>query len=210
MDWDYHEDSVLSDFIFSTNYGICDIADKMDREQNEVRMRIKDLGLDWVRTMKASGSRGQVALTRIMQKLLPGEEVINEFHVGKQLRLDVYCPRFKLAAEYHGRQHYEFVEFFHGNKQGFLDASDRDQLKRELCQEQGITLVSFRYSDSLTEEVVFERLLDALRSSPVLEELPKEERRSLKDNEYYQAAKQRQREWRAKQYREMKEQRKRR
>lgn len=164
--WGDYEDGVVTDYVFDTNLSTREIAVEMAATDIEIKQRIRELGLSWVRRRNGHMSRGQAALTQIMRKLLPGEKVVTEEPVGERLLLDVYCPGFKLAAEYHGRQHFLYVEYFHKDKQGFLDSQKRDERKQELCDQLGITLVVFRYNDVLDEDMVFDRLVAALREPP--------------------------------------------
>jgi hypothetical protein len=168
--WD--EKSALADLLFDTNHSFDEIAAYFDWSRSELSRQIKLNGLDWVRRSSKKMSRGQASLTHIMKRLIPGGRIINEHHIGERLRIDVYCPDFKLAAEYHGRQHYIHIPAFHETYDDFLRAQQRDERKLELCRENGIILVGFKYSDELTEDAVYNRLLDAIRSTPVLEEKP--------------------------------------
>ena len=196
-----YEDDRLTDMVFDSNLSTFEMAQELGRTELEVTKEIRNLGLSWVRRKKGHVSRGQGALTAIMQKLLPGEEIRSEEPIGNRLRLDVYCPRYELAAEYHGRQHFFYTEHFHGDKQGFYESQRRDEQKEQMCKDLGIALVVFRYNDTLTEDVVFERMLDALRSTPIVEE---EKIPTYKGNPFYESHKARQREYRKEQYRKMK------
>lgn len=195
-------DEDLKDFLFTTNKSFREIAEDLGQTEVWVRKRVKDLGLGWVRRSRGYASRGQAALTHLIKRLLPGETVISEHCIGERLFLDIYCPGYQLAAEFHGRQHFEFSLFFHGTMEKFKESQARDMRKEELCKEKGIALVVFRFNDTLTEEAVFDRLLDAIRSassSTEEEALPK-----FKGNKYYENFKQRQREYRRESYRKMK------
>lgn len=204
--WDEYDDSLLADFIFDSNLSTREIAKELDREELEVTKRIRELGLSWVRRNKGHhASRGAAALISIIRKLLPGETVVTEEHIGERLMLDVYCPKYKLAAEYHGRQHFYYTEHFHGNKDGFRESQRRDERKEELCRDLGIALVIFRYNDVLTEDAVYQRMLDALRSTPAVEEVKSEGK--WKNDPMYESWKNRQREYRRDAYRKMKAQR---
>lgn len=199
--WPEYDDDMLTDLLIDTNLSVREIADELGREQVDVTKRIRDLGLSWIRRKKGYISRGQGALMDIMQELLPGEKIVSEEPIGKRLRLDVYCPSYKLAAEYHGRQHFQFVPHFHGTKEGFLAAQARDEEKIKICKDLGIALVVFRYCDRLTKETVFERMMDALRTTPYIEE---EKESKYKGNPFYEAAKKRNREYRKELYHKMK------
>ena len=72
------------------------------------------------------------------------------------LEFDCYNEELKLAVEYNGAQHYNYIQFFHKNKEAFYNQKYRDELKRIKCKELGITLIEIPY----TEE---KRLEDFLR-----------------------------------------------
>jgi len=72
------------------------------------------------------------------------------------LELDCYNPELRLAVEYNGQQHYNYIPFFHKNKEAFYNHKYRDELKRIRCKEIGITLIEIPY----TEEKHLERFLE--------------------------------------------------
>lgn len=198
--WD--EDYILIDLLFDTNMSIKDIAKELECTEYQINKRINELGLGWIKKKSPKLSRGHAGLYRIMQKLIPGESVILEHPMPERLRLDIFCPRFNIGAEYHGRQHFYYVEHFHGNMQGFRDSQERDARKEELCKEMGISLIVFRYNDELTEDVVFQRMMEAIENSTRVES--KEKTSNYKGNPYYEAAKKRRNEWNRERYQKMK------
>lgn len=200
--WDDYEDSLLTDLVFDSNLSAREMARDLEATEIEVKKRIRELGLSWVRRRDGHVSRGQAALTAVMRKLLPGATIRTEESIGERLKLDVYCPTFNLAAEYHGRQHFYFVEYFHGDRDGFYESKRRDERKLEICQDLGIALVVFRYNDALDEDSVYSRLLEGIRTAPEAEE---ESKKTLKGTPYYEAAKQRRREYQRDSYRRMKQ-----
>lgn len=193
---------LLKDLLFETNYSLSQIADELNCSLSDLNKKINSSGLSWLKDKRKKMSRGQTALTSIMQKLLPGEKIINEFHIGEKLKLDVYCPKYAIAAEYHGRQHFYYTSRFYDSKYDFDQAVLRDSKKSNWCKENGIALVVFRYNDNLTEQAVFDRMLDAIRSNPMME---KPKKRSITDSDAYQLSKKNKSEQRKKAYREYKE-----
>jgi len=187
---DMEDDLFITDLLLESSLTIPQIAREVDLSVKDLNKKINELGLSWIKEQKKKSSRGQSALTSVMKKLLPNESIVNEFHLGEKLRLDVYCPSYKLAAEYHGRQHFFYTERFFESKYEFEEAQKRDIKKAELCKEMGIALIVFRYNDLLTEESVYSRMLEAIRTSPWIAD-KKEKKTSLKDNPYYQKQKQR-------------------
>lgn len=203
--WEEHldDEEFLTDLLFDTSMTLAQIAKELSISPVELNKKINHLGLNWLKEHHKKMSRGQAALTAIMKKLLPGETIINEHHVGDRLKLDVYCPKYKLAAEYHGRQHFYYTQRFFESKYEFEEAQKRDLKKAELCKEQGITLIVFRYNDQLTEDSVYDRMLHAIRES---EYVPKETiKRSVKNNPSYIEAKRRNSIRKKEAYRAMKE-----
>jgi transposase-like protein len=198
------EDDVqfLIDLLLETNSSISAIARQLDVSVNEVNKKINQLGLSWLKESRKKMSRGQTALTQIMQKILPGEEIVNEYHIDDRLRFDVYCPSYKLAAEYHGRQHFFYTSRFFESKYEFEEAQKRDEKKVQYCKDNGIALIVFRYNDSLTEDSVYNRMLEAIRSSDYISD--KKQKKSLTDNPFYNEAKKKNSEYRKSLYRKIK------
>lgn len=69
---------------------------------------------------------------------LPGSE---------KLTADFYLPWRNLVLEVHGRQHYEFVPFFHGTKISFLQARQRDMKKIDWCNMNNIGVIELSYKE---------------------------------------------------------------
>lgn len=200
----FEEDDVefLIDLLLDTNLSINKIAIELNVHPAEVNKKINQLGLNWLKNSRKKMSRGQTALTMIMQKLLPGEEIINEYHIGDKLKLDVYCPSYKIAAEYHGRQHFYYTGRFFESKYEFEEAKKRDIKKVQWCKDNGIALVVFRYNDSLTESSVYDRMLEAIRNSPISKKV--NNKKSVSSSTYYQEMKKKNSEYRKSLYRKIK------
>ena len=197
---------LMIDLLFETSISVSDIAKEVGWPISKVNQKINQLGLSWLKNSRKKMSRGQTALTLIMKKLLPGEEIINEFYLDDKLRLDVYCPGYKLAAEYHGRQHFYYTSRFYESKYDFIDAQNRDEKKIELCKKNGIALVVFRYNDKLTEDAVFDRMLLSIKDSPYIKQ--EKIKNNLYNTDYYKAFKKKRSEERKRMYREIKKKRK--
>ena len=58
-------------------------------------------------------------------------------------RFDIWIPEHNIAVEYNGKQHYEPVEFFGGEK-GFKNTQRLDHLKRQKCLENNATLLELQ------------------------------------------------------------------
>ena len=65
------------------------------------------------------------------------------------LELDCFNSELRLAVEYNGIQHYKFSNFFHRNKDQFENQKYRDEMKRRICKENGILLITVPYDVKL-------------------------------------------------------------
>lgn len=72
------------------------------------------------------------------------------------MRLDAWFPKFNLALEYNGRQHYMYTRKFHRSKKDYEYQCTRDESKRNLLKENNINLLEIHYEDN--ENIVLEKL----------------------------------------------------
>jgi very-short-patch-repair endonuclease len=81
---------------------------------------------------------------------------------NQKLFLDLWVPQLNLVIEVHGRQHDEFVEYFHGDAETFKASKRRDSLKEEWAGANGYTMVVIRESDfPITPDKLLKRIDDA-------------------------------------------------
>jgi hypothetical protein len=82
------------------------------------------------------------------------------------LQLDGYNETHKIAFEYQGYQHFTDNSHFHQNDKRFKDQLKRDQYKKELCIQNGITLIEifeFKTIRSGRIQLFFEQIIEKLR-----------------------------------------------
>ena len=65
---------------------------------------------------------------------------------GNCLELDIYNKPLKLAIEFNGLQHYNFIKFFHRTEEKFKKGVEADKLKIEKCKEHNINLIVIPYT----------------------------------------------------------------
>lgn len=76
-----------------------------------------------------SSSKGELAIKAILDKY--NIETIPQYmipEVADILKYDFYLPEYNLLIEFHGRQHYEHISFFHDG-----DYTLSDQIRRDDC-----------------------------------------------------------------------------
>jgi hypothetical protein len=71
--------------------------------------------------------------------------------LGRQ-HLDIWFPDWQIAVEYHGKQHFEPVEFF-GGEETFRATQERDARKARLCKQHSFTLFVVTKEDDVDELV---------------------------------------------------------
>lgn len=76
---------------------------------------------------------------------------------NSQLSYDVFISKKRVAIEYQGKQHFEPVEIF-GGEEAFEKQKKRDELKRELSAQNDIKLVYINYWESITPELLKEKI----------------------------------------------------
>ena len=105
-------------------------------------------------------SKGEIECRRVLEYLFPGYKfpssrpdfLRNNVTGGNyNLELDCYCEKLRIAVEYNGIQHYKFSNFFHRNKDQFENQKYRDEMKRRICHENGILLITVPYSVKLED-----------------------------------------------------------
>lgn len=81
---------------------------------------------------------------------------------GRSMHIDGFFPDFNLAIEYDGRQHFEFVPYYHVTEEQFHELQQRDALKASLLESHGIHLLRVSYREPKTESHLRKRLLELL------------------------------------------------
>ena len=99
-------------------------------------------------------SKGEIECKRVLEKIF--NRPFNKYRPNflrnpitggnNNLELDCYNEDIKIAVEYNGRQHYEFVPFFHKNREAFMNQKYRDELKRIYCKENNVLLIEVPYT----------------------------------------------------------------
>ena len=84
--------------------------------------------------------------------------------LGRQ-HFDIWFPNWKIAVEYHGRQHFEPVEFF-GGKEAFHKSVERDKRKANLSKRYGVELLIVTEKDN--HDDIVEEINNILKKRKVL------------------------------------------
>lgn len=97
---------------------------------------------------------------RLCKKIFKNNKVIYQHRpfflksdIGGQMSYDVFISGFNIAIEYQGKQHFEAVEFF-GGQQAYLRTVERDKIKKELSEKNGIKLIYINYWEDVNMETL--------------------------------------------------------
>ena len=71
---------------------------------------------------------------------------------GHNLELDGFCEDLRLAFEYQGKQHDEYIPFFHRKEGDFERQQERDKLKLDLCKKHDIDVLIIPHTLSYQNE----------------------------------------------------------
>ncbi len=92
----------------------------------------------------------QTKVYNILKQIFPTEEIL--FEVGKEtvnwlgeLRFDIYFPKYNIAVEYDGEQHFVPIKIF-GGELNFIKTQQRDHVKNKLCFENNCKLFRIPYN----------------------------------------------------------------
>lgn len=77
------------------------------------------------------------------------------------LELDCFNEELKIAVEYDGKQHYEYIPYFHKSYEAFMNQRYRDYMKEQMCRENGIILIRVPYTVKI--EDIQDFLIEKLR-----------------------------------------------
>lgn len=92
-------------------------------------------------------SKGEESLFQLLRDEFPREVIIGQQVIktgaNKSLFIDYYLPGLRLAFETDGRQHSEFVAFFHKNVGGYEKSKANDAAKEEWCKDNKVTMLRF-------------------------------------------------------------------
>lgn len=94
------------------------------------------------RLKEKSKSSGQEELKKLLKEYYISSIILEEFLIPTHnLYLDFYVPERNIAFEFDGRQHKDFVKFFHGSIEGLRRQQKNDLTKYEWCEFNKIKLV---------------------------------------------------------------------
>jgi serine protease inhibitor ecotin len=101
-------------------------------------------------------SRLEINVNKILTKqninFIHGQRPFEWLKNKNPLELDFYLPEYNMGIECQGRQHFESIEYFGGDK-GLEYIQQNDLIKKQLCEEHGLKLFYINYNDNVEEKL---------------------------------------------------------
>lgn len=146
------------------------------------------------------GSGPQKLLFSFLKELYPTQKIHYEFYIEElNQRIDLYLPYLGLAIEYDGRQHSEYIPYFHKDYSDFNLGKLLDRKKNNFLIESGIKLIRIPHNKILTSAADLKQLIDSV-------EYPSEEFKILEEtNSRHKSVLEKQRNYRKEQYKKYKD-----
>lgn len=114
--------------------------------------------------IKGKDSKGERECKAVIERLTGREFVkvrpsfLFNYITEQNLELDLYNEELKLAVEFNGEQHYKYTPYFHRNKEAYYCGRYRDDMKRRLCDKEGVILISVSYKEKDVETYLSEQI----------------------------------------------------
>ncbi|WP_157969341.1 hypothetical protein [Haloplanus rubicundus] len=127
----------------------------MDTVENEVRQAFGHY-------KKGNRWTSETILYQLVESNYPDHTIKRHYRPDflDGLELDIFLEEAEVGIEYQGIQHYEAVDHW-GGEEGLKQRQERDQKKKELCDEHDIALVCIRHDQELTDALI-EQTIDPL------------------------------------------------
>jgi hypothetical protein len=149
------------------NNGEC-LSDVYINKDSKMCWKCNECGCEWVTTYGAirngtwcpdcSTGKSQRQLKKILDEMFGYQSVtirpdwLKNPETGRNLEIDIYFPKLKLAVEYQGKQHYEPVEYF-GGIISFERVKKYDEMKRNMikrAKKYVLYYIEFPYTEKIT------------------------------------------------------------
>lgn len=107
--------------------------------------------------------KSEELMVECIKKVFPENEIIRQhtpffLRTDKgQMSYDAFVLGKNIAFEYQGKQHFEPIEYF-GGKESFIKQQDRDKLKKEISEKNGIRLIYINYNENISTDLIRKKI----------------------------------------------------
>ena len=106
----------------------------------------------------------------IVKKIYKDYQVIYQYRPyylstgSGNMSYDIYICGLRIAIEYQGKQHFEPVQYFGGEK-SFKQQQERDKLKAQRSKENGVKLIYVNYWEDITMDSIRKKIEEAINTT---------------------------------------------
>jgi hypothetical protein len=91
-------------------------------------------------------SKGELRIIEILDKYdIDFKDEYKLPEIGDNYRYDFYLPDYNVLIEFHGKQHYKHIQFFHKTEDEFLARKNIDDIKKYSARKWKYKLIEFNY-----------------------------------------------------------------
>ena len=104
-----------------------------------------------------NSSKGEIEIMKLLISYSIKYEKQKTYHNCKNIKLlpfDFYLPEYNMCIEYDGRQHYESIKYFGGEKR-LKKQKQIDSIKNEYCKNNNIRLIRIKYDEDIEKVLSF-------------------------------------------------------
>lgn len=120
-----------------------------------------------VKSQEQCRSEPQFQLGRLLCKHYGKNNVFEDYPLPgcNNLSWDFWVPHMKIAFEFHGKQHFEYVKFFHQTKAGLRNQQTADLKKEAIATANGVKLIVLTEKDfsNWTKEELVTAILNRIQ-----------------------------------------------
>jgi len=108
----------------------------------------KDIKLDLRTKSRANASDLHKNALKLIREAYPYDPIVEEVYIPDVgLYIDIFLPNRLMAFEAQGEQHFTHKSYFHKDRMEFLKAQHRDRLKKQVLEDNGITLIELKFDE---------------------------------------------------------------
>lgn len=140
--------------IFGKYLDACKTLTKLVENSTRGEFGFRRIGETWI---------SESILFRQVLNMFPDKEILRHHRPVwlEGMEIDIFLPDMNLGIEYQGQQHFHPIKAW-GGDEALEKLQQRDAKKKLLCEQHGILLTEFNYSDPLTHSFIREKLLQIL------------------------------------------------
>jgi len=104
---------------------------------------------------KCKTSKGEIKIINFLEKNNIDYEynkIFEKYKKIKKYKFDFYIPKYNICIKFDGRQHFEPINFWGGEK-GLKETQKRDKIKNDFCVKNNIKMIRIKYNQNIEKKL---------------------------------------------------------